>query len=52
MKLEGDALVGRFDLGPQGAAPGGVRSKKSTGAAHFDRLWLDVDRDSRSPGLL
>lgn len=45
---EGDALAGRFELGPQGSSPIAVRLAKSAGAAHFDRLWVDVDRDGRA----
>lgn len=42
---DGDALVGRFPLGPVGAPEIGVRLARTEGAAHFDRLWVDVDRD-------
>lgn len=45
LKADGDALAGSFPLGPQGAAPVRVRLGKSKGAAHFDTLSIDLDRD-------
>lgn len=45
LKQQGDALVGSFDLGPQGAPPIAVRLERSPGAAHFDVLSIDLDRD-------
>ncbi len=45
LKAEAENLVGGFALGHPGAAPIAVRLGKSAGAAHFDRLWIDADRD-------
>ncbi|MCY2957297.1 MAG: thioredoxin family protein [Planctomycetota bacterium] len=38
-------LTGSFPLGAADAKAVLVRLTKSAGAAHFDQLWLDVDRD-------
>lgn len=43
----GDALVGSFPLGPAGATPVAVKLAKSAGNAHFNTLWVDVNRDGR-----
>lgn len=40
-------LVGEFRLGPQGLAPIGVKLERTAGAARFDALWLDGNRDGR-----
>jgi len=42
---DGTALVGSLRLGPPELAPLAVKLDKSAGAAHFDLLWLDVDRN-------
>jgi predicted esterase/thiol-disulfide isomerase/thioredoxin len=42
---DGSALVGSLRLGPPELAPLAVKLDKSTGAAHFDVLWLDFNRD-------
>ncbi|MCA9284784.1 MAG: thioredoxin family protein [Phycisphaerales bacterium] len=45
LEADGDALVGAFDLGPAGTRPIAVRLERSPGATHYDRLWIDADRD-------
>lgn len=45
LKPEGERLVGGFALGHPGAPPVAVKLAKSAGAARFDRLWIDADRD-------
>jgi thiol:disulfide interchange protein DsbD len=39
------ALVGRFALGPAGARTVAVKLAKTPGAAHYNTLWIDLDRD-------
>ncbi len=39
------ALSGRFDLGLAGAASIAVRLTRSEGAEHYDRIWVDANRD-------
>ena len=41
------ALTGSFALGPRGSAPIAVKLEKTANAAHFDVLWIDVDRDGK-----
>lgn len=50
----GPELAGEFALGASGGAPLRVVLRKSDGAEHFDRLWLDLDRDgmASAPELL
>src|SRR5690606_32911837 len=45
LEADGDALVGSFELGPDGAPAVRVRLSKSAGAEYFDELWVDGDRD-------
>lgn len=45
LRAAGEALVGAFPLGPEGAPPVAVELSRSPGAAHFDRLAIDLDRD-------
>lgn len=45
LTLEKGALVGAIALGPQGTPAIAVSLQKSEGAAQFDRLWVDHDRD-------
>lgn len=42
---DGTALLGSLRLGPAELAPVAAKLDKSAGAAHFDVLWLDFDRD-------
>lgn len=39
------ALCGSFPLGHAGAPPVAVRLQRSDGAARFDQLWIDLDRN-------
>ncbi len=43
--LVGEALSGSFLLGPEGTPALAVRLEKSEGAAHYDRLLIDQNRD-------
>jgi hypothetical protein len=45
LRAQGEALVGTFPLGPDGTPPIAVELARSPGAAHFDRLAIDLDRD-------
>lgn len=45
LRAQGDVLVGTFPLGPDGTPPIAVELARSPGAAHFDRLAIDLDRD-------
>lgn len=45
LAMDGAALAGAFDLGHAGTAKIAVRVLRSDGAAHFDRIWVDVDRN-------
>lgn len=45
LRAQGEALVGAFPLGPEGAPPVAVELARSPGAERFDRLAIDLDRD-------
>jgi thiol-disulfide isomerase/thioredoxin len=45
LQRDGEVLRGSFPLGPEAAAPVRVELSLSPGAAHFDRLAIDLDRD-------
>lgn len=45
LRAQGEALVGAFSLGPDGAPPVAVELARSPGAERFDRLAIDLDRD-------
>ena len=47
LKRQGNALVGRFLLGPNGTRAIAVKLAKMPGAAHFNTLWIDSDRDGK-----
>lgn len=49
VKLEStnESLSGSFELGPQGTPRIRVRLEKTSGAAHFDVLQIDIDRDGK-----
>ena len=40
-------LRGSFALGPKETPALGIRLEKSEGATHYDRLWIDRNRDGR-----
>jgi thiol:disulfide interchange protein DsbD len=40
-------LIGSFALGPAGTPPIVVKLAKTAGAAHYNTLWVDVNRDGR-----
>ena len=42
---QGGALAGTFPLGPEGSTPIAVKLTKTPGAAHFNTLWIDLNRD-------
>ncbi|MEO6596606.1 MAG: thioredoxin family protein [Planctomycetota bacterium] len=45
LRRDRESLVGTFALGPKGAPDIAVRLEHTAGAAHFDTLLLDADRD-------
>jgi thiol-disulfide isomerase/thioredoxin len=45
LQRDGEMLRGEFPLGPEGTAAVRVELTRSPGAAHFDRLAIDLDRD-------
>lgn len=45
LKSEAGGLAGSFELGLKGARPLRVRLENSAGAAHYDRLRIDRNRD-------
>ena len=47
LQAAGDKLVGEFALGPKGTPEIRVELHRSAGAAHFDSLAIDCDRDGR-----
>ena len=40
-------MTAQLDLGPAGTPPVALRLEKSSGAPHFDRLFIDLDRDGQ-----
>ncbi len=47
LHADGEALVGEFALGREGAPKVGVRLTRTAGAAHHDHLQIDRNRDGR-----
>ncbi|MCB9886272.1 MAG: thioredoxin family protein [Planctomycetes bacterium] len=47
LSMDLGTLHGRFDLGHPGAPQIAVRLTRSEGAAHFDRIWVDTNRDEK-----
>ncbi len=47
LKPQQAGLSGSFALGPKGTPALGVRLEKSEGVTHYDRLWIDRNRDGR-----
>ncbi|MGH7582787.1 MAG: thioredoxin family protein, partial [Gemmatimonadales bacterium] len=47
LRRDGGALVGAFPLGDSRADSVGVKLDRMQGAAHFDVLWVDTDRNGR-----
>jgi thiol-disulfide isomerase/thioredoxin len=47
LKHQQGALAGSFILGPVGTRPVTVRLARTPGAAHYNTLWVDLNRDGR-----
>lgn len=47
LKRTGGTLTGSFALGPAGSRPVLVKLAKTPGEAHYNTLWVDVNRDGK-----